>query len=261
MRKTTWMRTIALAAISMPALAFGRGPLPAGYDDATWSEEAPEARLAARAGESGAWGPAAPGYDDATYAEGAVEIRVPPMIVAAGPLPAGHDDGTYGEEAPALQARAPAQAVATASRTTEREMATRYDPTWPDGLAPGEEGEGWAAPERVRVAGTRYDATLPDGNVPGVPSPARPARIVELRVTEQGFEPAQIELRKGEAVKLVVTRTTDKTCARRIVVEGQGIDAALPLGQAVALPLVPRKSGPIRYACATGMVGGSLIVR
>ncbi len=257
MRKTMtmWIRTIALAAISMPALAFGKGPLPTGYDDSTHSDDATEARLA-RAGENGSWGPLARGYDDATYAEGEIELRVPEVILAAGPLPAGHDDASYGGEAPTQQVRALAQAIASISQAP-----TGYDPTWPDGLAPWEEGEGWVAPEKVRVAGTQYDATAPDGNVPGSGQVVSPIRVVELRVTEKGFEPTEVVLDKGEAVKLVVTRTTEKTCARRILVEGQGIDAALPMGQAVTLPLLPRRSGAIHYACATGRVGGTLIVR
>jgi hypothetical protein len=232
-----------------------------GHDDATYSEDATEARLATSTGESGTWGPMAPGHDDATYAEGAIDLRAPPVIVAAGPLRPGHDDATYGTEPSIQQVPAHEQAIASVAQATGRQAPTRYDPTWSDGLAPGEEGEGWAAPEKVQVAGTQYDATLPDGNVPGPIGAPSQARIVELRVTEKGFEPAELVVEKGEAVKLVVTRMTEKTCARRIVVEGQGIDAALPLGQAVILPLLPRRSGPIHYACAMGKIGGALIVR
>jgi len=261
MRKTTWMRTITLAAISIPALAFGRGPLLAGHDGAIYSEDAPEARLATGAGESGTWGPRARGYDDATYAEGAIDLRAPPVIIAAGPLPAGHDDATYGTEPPIQQVSAREQAIASVLQATGRQAPTRYHPIWADGLAPGEEGEGWASPEKVRVVGTQYDPTAPDGNVPGSSAVLPPARVVELRVTEKGFEPAEVVLERGEAVKLVITRTTEETCARRILVEGQGIDAALPLGQAVTLPLLPRRSGPIHYACAMGKIGGLLIVR
>ncbi len=261
MSDMTWMRTIALAAVSVPVLAFGRGPLPPGHDDATWSEDAPEAQLAADVGTSGTWGPMASGHDDAVYAEGVVDLQAGPMVAGVGPLPAGQDDATYGTQPPIQKVRAPVQAVAAVSQASERQAPTRYDPTWPDGLAPGEEGEGWATPNNIRVAGTQYDATTPDGNVLGLTDESSPARVVELRVTEKGFEPAEVVLERGHAVKLVITRTTEKTCARRIVVEGQDIDAPLPLGQAVTLPLLPRRSGQIHYACATGRVGGSLIVR
>ncbi len=259
MRTTMWMRAVALAAISMPALAFGKGPLPAGYDDATCSEDAAEAQLAATAAESGTWGPLAAGHDDATHSEGTIGLHVPEVIVAAGPLPAGRDDATYGAEAPTQQGRALARAIASVSQATRRQAPTSYDPTLADGLAPWDEGEGWASADGVRVAGAEYEATAPDGNVPG--AVVSPARVVELRVTEKGFEPAEVVLERGEAVKLVVTRTTERTCARRILVEGEGIDSALPLGQAVTLSLLPRKSGSIHYACATGKIAGALIIR
>jgi cupredoxin-like protein len=38
-----------------------------------------------------------------------------------------------------------------------------------------------------------------------------PARMIELKVTAKGFEPDQVHVKKGEALKLLVTRTTDQT--------------------------------------------------
>ena len=87
------------------------------------------------------------------------------------------------------------------------------------------------------------------------------ARTVDLAVTEKGFEPSKIEVKKGEPVHLVVTRKTDATCAKELVIQDQGIRKELPLNKAVAIDFTPQKSGEIKYACGMGMIGGVLVVQ
>jgi len=85
-------------------------------------------------------------------------------------------------------------------------------------------------------------------------------RTVEVAVTKEGFVPAQVKVRKGEALKLVITRKVKRTCATEVVLAGTGIKKDLPLDQAVEIEFTPERSGEIRYACAMGMVGGVLLV-
>jgi plastocyanin domain-containing protein len=93
------------------------------------------------------------------------------------------------------------------------------------------------------------------------PTPSGSARQIELKVTEEGFVPADVKVRKGEPLSLKVTRTTDKTCATEILIEGTDINIPLPLNQAVAVAYTPTRSGEIRYGCAMGMmVSGVLVV-
>lgn len=89
---------------------------------------------------------------------------------------------------------------------------------------------------------------------------ARAPRTVELTVTKDGFVPAEIKVRKGEPVKLVITRKVQRTCATEVVLDGTGIKKELPLDQAVEIEFTPEKAGKIRYACAMNMVGGVLLV-
>lgn len=84
-------------------------------------------------------------------------------------------------------------------------------------------------------------------------------RIV-ITVTKNGFEPASVHLKAGRPVRLVVTRTVERTCATDIVVREFGIKKPLPLNKPVDVRFTPRKPGAIRYACAMDMVAGSLIV-
>jgi len=87
------------------------------------------------------------------------------------------------------------------------------------------------------------------------------ARTVEIAVTTKGFEPARVKVAKGEPLKLVVTRKTDDTCAREVVVPDENIKAELPLNKPVTLSFTPKRSGQIKYACGMDMVTGVLDVQ
>ncbi|MBZ4394592.1 cupredoxin domain-containing protein [Myxococcus faecalis] len=86
-------------------------------------------------------------------------------------------------------------------------------------------------------------------------------RVVELTVTEKGYEPSPVQLKKDEPVKLVVTRKTDQTCATEVVMDDYGINTALPLGQPVDITFTPKTSGKLVYGCAMGkMISGVFLV-
>jgi plastocyanin domain-containing protein len=85
-------------------------------------------------------------------------------------------------------------------------------------------------------------------------------RTVKMTVTDEGFVPAEIKVRAGERLTLLVTRRTDATCAREIVIAGAGIHQDLPLNQEVRIDLTPEKPGELRYACGMDMIAGTLKV-
>jgi len=98
-------------------------------------------------------------------------------------------------------------------------------------------------------------------------APAQPAakpgepRTIALSVTEKGYEPSPVTLKQGEPVKLVLTRTTDHTCATEIVLEDYNINTPLPLNQPVEVAFTPNKSGKLVYGCAMGkMISGVFMV-
>ena len=57
-------------------------------------------------------------------------------------------------------------------------------------------------------------------------------RVVEMKVTDEGFVPSKVKVQKGEKVRFLVTRTTDSTCAKEIVIKEAGINQPLPLDKA-----------------------------
>lgn len=80
-----------------------------------------------------------------------------------------------------------------------------------------------------------------------------------LTVTDDGFTPTPSVVQSGVPLTLHVTRLTNNTCAREIVISGYGINRALPLNQEVDVELTPGDED-INYACAMGMIRGVLTV-
>jgi plastocyanin domain-containing protein len=97
-------------------------------------------------------------------------------------------------------------------------------------------------------------------------APAAPAvgdsSRVAVQVTEDGFVPSRIAAKVGKPITLVITRKTDRTCAREILFKGQPGKTDLPLDKEVEATFTPQASGEIPFGCAMGMmVGGTLEVR
>lgn len=89
---------------------------------------------------------------------------------------------------------------------------------------------------------------------------AKAGQAIEVAVTSDGFVPANIKVKQGQPVKLVVTRKTERTCATEIVIKDQGINQKLPLNQAVVVEFTPKKAGQLRYACGMDMISGVIMV-
>ncbi|MER2559751.1 MAG: cupredoxin domain-containing protein [Myxococcaceae bacterium] len=105
------------------------------------------------------------------------------------------------------------------------------------------------------------EATKPVEVKPVEVKPAASARVVELKVTEDGFVPGNVTLKKDEPVKFVVTRITDATCATELLISGTDIKADLPLNKPVEIAWTPTKAGQVKFGCAMDMmVSGMLLV-
>ena len=99
---------------------------------------------------------------------------------------------------------------------------------------------------------------------PADPSPAagpvKGAQVVQVAVTDDGFVPAAIKVKRGQPVTLQVTRKTDQTCATEIVMKDFGVNQKLPLGKTVSVTITPKGPGAFRYACGMDMITGVLTV-
>ncbi len=86
-------------------------------------------------------------------------------------------------------------------------------------------------------------------------------QIVELQVTEKGFEPSSVDVKPGVPVVLKVTRKTDSTCATKIKIQSKNLKKDLPLNKPVTIVLGKLEKGEIRFGCGMDMVTGNIIVK
>jgi len=87
-------------------------------------------------------------------------------------------------------------------------------------------------------------------------------REVQISVTEAGFEPARAMIPKGQPITLVISRKTDQTCAKEIVISSLNIRRDLPLNQAVRIELPADVIGDsLSYACGMDMYAGAIIAQ
>ena len=103
-------------------------------------------------------------------------------------------------------------------------------------------------------------AAKPAAKPAALKAPKKNVKTFEIAVTSEGFTPAEIKVKAGETVRLVVTRKTDRTCAKEIVLKDFGIEKALPLDKAVTVEVTPSKPGNVRFACSMDMVAGTIVV-
>ena len=82
-----------------------------------------------------------------------------------------------------------------------------------------------------------------------------------VKITERGFEPVSLKLRRGVQARITFLRTTDQTCATEIVLRDFDIRRALPLNQPVVVTLTPKTKGEFSFTCGMNMMRGKLIVQ
>ena len=109
-------------------------------------------------------------------------------------------------------------------------------------------------PQAARPAEITKPAPAPVAAAPG-------PRSISMEVTDDGFVPANVTLKAGEPVVLVVTRKTDETCAKALLIEGTDINKELPLNKPVEIAWTPKTAGKVKFGCAMDMmIGGVLLV-
>ncbi len=95
----------------------------------------------------------------------------------------------------------------------------------------------------------------------GVAGCSKPApKVVSITADDQGFTPTDVQVKKDQSVTLRFTRTSDQTCAKKVVFPSLGITKDLPLNQSVDIKLPTTKTGTVAFQCGMGMLKGSVVV-
>lgn len=95
------------------------------------------------------------------------------------------------------------------------------------------------------------------------PAPAHAAghvQTVEVKVTDNGYEPSQIKVAAGTDVQLKITRTSDLTCAKGIQFPSKHIKEDLPLNKTVTIDLGELKKGELKFGCLMNMMETGVVI-
>jgi len=74
------------------------------------------------------------------------------------------------------------------------------------------------------------------------------------------FHSSSLTVRVGVPETLVITRTTDQTCAKELVIPSLNIRRQLPLNQPVEIVLTPTRKNDVSFACGMNMMTGVIHV-
>ena len=81
-----------------------------------------------------------------------------------------------------------------------------------------------------------------------------------VKVTEKGYEPAELKLRLGVPARLTFVRETDATCGTEVVFPEYDIERVQPLKERVVVEFTPQKSGEFTFTCGMKMLKGKLVI-
>ncbi|MES1178698.1 MAG: cupredoxin domain-containing protein [Myxococcales bacterium] len=97
----------------------------------------------------------------------------------------------------------------------------------------------------------------------GAPKPvvAVGDQTIAVVADERGFTPAAVETQTGSKLTLRFTRTTDATCADKVVFPEAGITKDLPLKQAVDVIVPTDKARTLAFQCGMGMFKSAVVIR
>jgi cobalt-zinc-cadmium efflux system membrane fusion protein len=86
-------------------------------------------------------------------------------------------------------------------------------------------------------------------------------QAVTVKVTDKGFQPDRIELKRGVPARLTFVREVEETCATSVAIPEFNIKQDLPFKEPVVVEFTPAKAGVFEFICGMKMLSGKIVVR
>ena len=86
-------------------------------------------------------------------------------------------------------------------------------------------------------------------------------QTAKVLISEKGYEPGSLKLKRGIPARITFLRTTDRTCGTEIVIPAYGINKSLPLYEKVLVSFTPTKTGEYGFTCGMDMMRGKLVIQ
>jgi plastocyanin domain-containing protein len=106
----------------------------------------------------------------------------------------------------------------------------------------------------------------PKAEAPATPAPAAAptqaaeAKVIDVKVSGDGFTPNDISVKTNEKTTLRFTRTTDETCAKKVVFPELKLEKDLPLNEAVDVEVPTGSARTLAFQCGMGMYKSKVVV-
>lgn len=91
--------------------------------------------------------------------------------------------------------------------------------------------------------------------------PQAGVQAVTVKVTDKGFQPDRIELKRGVPARLTFVREIEETCATSVAIPDFNIKQDLPFKEPVVIEFTPAKAGVFEFICGMKMLSGKIVVR
>jgi len=92
-------------------------------------------------------------------------------------------------------------------------------------------------------------------------SAADDVRTVSIKVSGGTYEPAAVNVKKGEPVRLRFTRDEKPTCGDVLVIPSLNIKETIPVNDYVSIDITPEKTGDLEFTCGMNMMKGTIVVQ
>lgn len=80
-------------------------------------------------------------------------------------------------------------------------------------------------------------------------------------MTEKGFQPDTIKLKRGIPARVTFVRKVEETCATEVVIPEFNVKRDLPFKEPVVVEFTPSKRGVFSFTCGMNMLRGKMVVR